>query len=146
MPVKMLKCCLSPHCFICESTKMELWELGILSAGCLGPQGPIKSSTLCDVKLITAKIFGIFPHRSFNKADFRFAPNQWEMALLCKDVSHWLGTSLESGLRVKGHNYVMWHIAQRHKGGAKTLRKFWSLSFFLILQISSLTKFFINIS
>ena len=30
------------------------------------------------------------------RADFRFAPSQWETALLCNDVSHWLGASLES--------------------------------------------------
>ena len=29
----------------------------------------------------------------------RFAPSQWEMALLCNDVSHWLGASLESVLQ-----------------------------------------------
>ena len=28
----------------------------------------------------------------------RFAPSQWETALLCNDVSHWLGTSLETTL------------------------------------------------
>ena len=33
------------------------------------------------------------------RADSRFAPSQWEMALLCNDVSHWLGTSLEAVLR-----------------------------------------------
>ena len=33
------------------------------------------------------------------RADSRFAPNQWEMALLCNNVSNWLGTSLESALR-----------------------------------------------
>ena len=30
------------------------------------------------------------------RADSRFAPSPWETALLCNDVSHWLGTSLES--------------------------------------------------
>ena len=30
----------------------------------------------------------------------RFAPSQWETALLCTDVSHWLGTSLESALKI----------------------------------------------
>ena len=30
------------------------------------------------------------------KADSRFARSQWEMALLCNDISHWLGASLES--------------------------------------------------
>ena len=29
--------------------------------------------------------------------DSRFAPSQWETALLCNDVSHWLGASLELG-------------------------------------------------
>ena len=32
------------------------------------------------------------------RADSRFAPSQWETALLCNDVSHWLGASLESSL------------------------------------------------
>ena len=35
------------------------------------------------------------------KADFRFVPSQWEMALLCNDVSHWLGASLESTLNMQ---------------------------------------------
>ena len=30
------------------------------------------------------------------RVDSRFVPSQWETALLCNDVSHWLGTSLES--------------------------------------------------
>ena len=34
------------------------------------------------------------------RADSRFAPSQWETALLCNDVSHWLGTSLESALLI----------------------------------------------
>ena len=37
-----------------------------------------------------------------SRADSRFAPSQWETALLCNGVSHWLGTSLESGLEVTG--------------------------------------------
>ena len=32
------------------------------------------------------------------RGDSRFAPSQWETALLCNDVSHWLGASLESAL------------------------------------------------
>ena len=32
------------------------------------------------------------------RADSRFACSQWETALLCNDVSHWLGASLESAL------------------------------------------------
>ena len=32
------------------------------------------------------------------RAECGFAPSQWEMALLCNNVSHWLGVSLESTL------------------------------------------------
>ena len=32
------------------------------------------------------------------RVDSRYAPSQWEMALLCNDISLWLGASLESGL------------------------------------------------
>ena len=32
------------------------------------------------------------------RADSWFAPSQWETALLCNDVSHWLGPNLESAL------------------------------------------------
>ena len=34
------------------------------------------------------------------RADSRFAPSQWETALLCNDVSHWLGAYIESALGV----------------------------------------------
>ena len=34
----------------------------------------------------------------FSMADSRLVPSQWETALLCNDVSHWLGASLESAL------------------------------------------------
>ena len=30
------------------------------------------------------------------RADSRFAPSQWGTPILCNDVSHWLGTNLES--------------------------------------------------
>ena len=32
------------------------------------------------------------------RADSRFVPSQWETVLLCNDVSHWLGSNLESAL------------------------------------------------
>ena len=35
---------------------------------------------------------------AYFSADSRFAANQWETALLCNDVSHWLGANLESAL------------------------------------------------
>ena len=36
--------------------------------------------------------------RQWCRADSRFAPSQWETALLCNDVLHWLGASPESAL------------------------------------------------
>ena len=33
------------------------------------------------------------------RADSSFVPSQWETALLCNHVSHWLGASLESALK-----------------------------------------------
>ena len=38
------------------------------------------------------------------RADSRFAPSQWETALLCNDVSHWLGASLDQPWFVKTAN------------------------------------------
>ena len=37
------------------------------------------------------------------RADSRFAPSQWETALLCNDISHWLGASLESAWMTAWH-------------------------------------------
>ena len=39
-------------------------------------------------------------------ADSRFAPSQWETVLLCNDVSHWLGASLESAPQY--YNQCIW--------------------------------------
>ena len=36
--------------------------------------------------------------RGYETSNSRFAPSQWETALLCNDVSHWLGASLESAM------------------------------------------------
>ena len=39
--------------------------------------------------------------------DSKLAPSQWETGLLCNDVSHWLGTSLESALMFQLLNCCM---------------------------------------
>ena len=41
-----------------------------------------------------------------SRADSRFAPSQWETTLLCNDVSHWLGASLESTLILMSINLL----------------------------------------
>ena len=35
---------------------------------------------------------------TYHRADSRFVPSQWGTALLCNEVSHWLGANLESAL------------------------------------------------
>ena len=43
-------------------------------------------------------VLAISRHNLYPGSDSRFAPSQWETALLCNDVSHWLGANLESAL------------------------------------------------
>ena len=70
------------------------------------------------------------------RADSRFAYSQWETVLLCNDVFHWLGASLES---------AMWQICQCSKllsvrlseadnFGGKS-RTFWKISFNFMFMI-----------
>ena len=40
------------------------------------------------------------------RADSRFVPSQWETALLCNDISHWLGASLQWALQLTTYNDV----------------------------------------
>ena len=40
------------------------------------------------------------------RADSRFAPSQWETALLCNNASHWLDTNLESALGIFWENLI----------------------------------------
>ena len=47
------------------------------------------------------------------RADSRFVPCQWETALLCNDVSHWLGASLESTLRHSGICGWSWNLPKQ---------------------------------
>ena len=43
-------------------------------------------------------------------ADSSFAPSQWETALLCNDVSHWLSANLETTLYIYMQNDVLYRI------------------------------------
>ena len=54
---------------------------------------------------------------SHYRADSRLVPSQWETALLCNDVSHWLGAKLESALYynyainlVRGRSAARWFL------------------------------------
>ena len=53
-------------------------------------------------------------------ADSRLAPSQWETGLLCNDVSHWLGTSLESALHTT-ELYFFSQIVTINTGGVSSV-------------------------
>ena len=69
------------------------------------------------IQVSNGSIIGLMPTRihfqkhwwtSFRiRADSRFVPSQWETALLCNGVSHWLGASLEPALWCIGFHMVM---------------------------------------
>ena len=50
------------------------------------------------------------------RADSRFAPSQWESALLCNDVSHWLGASLRPALviTITTHRWLFARLQYLH--------------------------------
>ena len=60
---------------------------------------------LCHTILIIARLHLEFSNSVWRtiwysqRVDSRFAPSQWETALLYNDVSHWLGANLESTLQ-----------------------------------------------
>ena len=45
---------------------------------------------------------------SIYRADSRFVPSQWETALPCNDVSHWMGANLESALILHTSGLLRW--------------------------------------
>ena len=47
------------------------------------------------------------------RADSSFAPSQWETALLCNDVSHWLDASLQSAVTVEKQSNVGLVVSMR---------------------------------
>ena len=53
---------------------------------------------ITDKKPISVPEMTLCHQASSHRADSRFAPSQWETALLCNDISYWLGASLESAL------------------------------------------------
>ena len=50
------------------------------------------------------------------RADSWFPPSQWETALLCNDVSHWLGASLKSAPEMSGFLLYLGEILLRYNG------------------------------
>ena len=46
------------------------------------------------------------------RADTRFALSQWEKALLCNNVSHWLGANQESALELTATYLLIWTVIE----------------------------------
>ena len=62
-------------------------------------------------------------------ADSRFAPSQWETALLCNDVSHWLGTNLESALYMSYSCVSLHRLTHWCKDSMVVCRQHFQMSF-----------------
>ena len=75
-----------------------VWIYVIYIKTCSFPMiGPVLGKGWIPHDLILPVIPGIITPWCFvARADSRFAPSQWETALLCNNVSHWLGTNLVS--------------------------------------------------
>ena len=74
--------------------------------GCNESHMPALQQQFAKTSLNLAHGWVITSH-NFIRADSRLAPIQWEMALFCNDVSHWLGANLESALFHEWHNLSM---------------------------------------
>ena len=70
-------------------------------------------------KTITKMLICSLAIEWYHRADSRYAPSQWETALLCNDVSHWLGASLKSALyHMASYNLAdigRWPVNSPHK-------------------------------
>ena len=66
----------------------------------------------------------------YPKADSRFAASQRETLLLCNDVPHWLGTSIESALYSVWHIQLRWSFAMEPGCGEVPLLIVFTISFF----------------
>ena len=64
------------------------------------PEHRLKHASFVGLSALPSGFVGCQPGTPWRyySADSGFAPSHWETALLCNDVSHWLGASLESFL------------------------------------------------
>ena len=76
---------------------------------------PKKWGPTCDRDISNSAIYTTAIYRAYTvswiRAISRFAASQWETALLCNDLSHWLDASLESALWVLLAFQVLTHLA-----------------------------------
>ena len=101
-------------------------------------------------------VFLLFPSWQWERRfGSRFAPSQRETALLCNDVSHWLGANLESALRVCMKSRIVSHacVTQPWNGCIPStwhifFRVSWDGSDFVclghVIRVEGVAKFYFN--
>ena len=67
-----------------------------------------------------------------NRADSRFVPSRWETGLLCNDISHWLGASLESTL-LEALDRRWWFLWSHQIKAKQIVCIFWGGFFLFVL-------------
>ena len=82
---------------ICELLCHEILMRRQYNSPCHGHQGDVPHCVDMNRARVSCLPIVINATEYF-RADSRFEPSQWETALLCNDVSHWLGPNLESSL------------------------------------------------
>ena len=96
-------------CFVllgfCHESLVVWWLDGLVQERCNSSALAMELRLSCT----NPSMWSVYPYSSGlalpqGRADFRFAPSQREMALLCNNVSHWLGTNLEPALQVQYDN------------------------------------------
>ena len=83
------------HCCCHQMWVCQAWKLS-------GPwwmcKGVYSVWNLQSIRHTDNRQFSVTAGHTGYRADSRLAPSQWETALLCNNISHWLGTNLESAL------------------------------------------------
>ena len=79
--------------------KCRLWNGGLFVPGKMSST-TIRALTSLDWPAVVASACGGAICANESGADSKCAPGQWEMALLCNDISNWLGANLEKALPV----------------------------------------------
>ena len=86
----------------CKTSKMHVLQIFAFSSNIAWEMLLISSFgiMLRYFQIVTKIWFEHGCHQYSTRADFRFAPSQWETSLQSNTVSHWLGANLESALNV----------------------------------------------
>ena len=102
---------------------MTSWRTYYFTSGCSTALGELQNEFSCGCK---------FANGVPIRADSRFASSQWETALLCNDVSHSLGASLESALPMMAN--LQYNLCRKSDEGCSSVM--WNIILFLTQNIT----------